>query len=315
MKTLIIKKLNKSIILAVLLALPAFAFAQIAFYHQEITPGGTIEAESTTTCLTDSIWDPISKTCKPTGPYPTPTGTPIEIPIRYTDDISKYKDSNVNSVRFNLKVGEKVVFREILGMTLVLNRLDLAQNVYGSKANVTVTVPGGCGPNADPRCLGFPGFEDTFDLILGIPKAIPGTGASLTFAQEISDKEAAFIITTPFSRPTPTPTRCPPGLTDAVWDPVTRTCKPAGPYPTSTPSKSPRPTPTHISVSPTTIKIDTVTEVREVEPGSYEIKGKQEGKLFFLIPVEIDVSYSLKDSTVTDVKMPWWNLLVQWFVW
>lgn len=198
------------------------------------------------------------------------------------------------NTKFNLKIGGKQFFSRYLGLTIILNSLD------ENTVNVSVSTIGGCGPNADPRCLGAPGFEGTFDLKLGEPKRIPGTGASLTFAQKISDDEAMFILVTleakstlPVPSPIPTPPRPTPSPTYT-------------PTPTHTPTHTPTP---HMSTI-SNIKLDFVTEVREVESGSYEIKGKQKGRFLFLFPIEIDVSYSLTDNAVTNVKRPWWSILV-----
>lgn len=283
------KILNKSIILAVLLAFPVLFSAQALSIWGSVESGGATKIEAGGEAVI------------------TPDGSPIEIPIRYTGDVNK--PSSANSIRFNLKVGEKtLVSKHLGGITITLNSL------IRDIVNITVIVRGGCGPNADPYCLGAPGSEETFNLKLGELKIIPGTGASLTFAQKLSDDEAMFILTTPISRPfptplpsdpptrTPTPTpNCP---TDGYWDPRSNTCRPTGPYPT------PTPTPTFILRPLIAPVIHKVIEVQQIESGSYQVKAKQKGRILFLVPVEINVSYSVEGSAVTSVKRPWWSFLV-----
>lgn len=255
------KTLNKSLFLVVLLVFPVVSFGQIIDNRWPIESGGRTKFEASGEGVV------------------IPDGSPTEVPIRYTGDVKKPQSDN--TIRFNLKVGEKtLVSKHLGGITITLN--SLARDI----ANINLVVRGGCGPVADDSCLGRPSSEETFDLKLGELKIIPGTGSSLTFAQKISDNEAMFILTTPISRPTPTPTHTP--------IPPTR--------PSPTPTLTPRPL-----KAP---KINEVTEIREVESGSYEIKAKQKGRILFLVPVEVNVSYSLKDSAVTKVKRPWWSFLV-----
>lgn len=311
------KTLNRSLFLVVLLVFPVVSFGQ------STNIGGSIESDGATKI---EAGGDISIT-------PDAEPVPTEIPIRYTGDINKPPSDN--SIRFNLKVGEKHFFSKYLGMTIVLNSLSRRT------ANVTVTTIGGCGPVADSRCLGHPGLEEAFDLKLGELKIIPGTGTSLTFAVKVSDNEAMFILTTPIRRPTPTP-NCP---TDSIWDSKTRTCKPTGPYPTPTPSITPKPgtiknfkdcvragypvgesypatcwTPDGKHFIEEIIekrdlprimpKIDTVIQVKEIDDSSYEIKGRQKGRILFLVPVEINISYSVEGSATTNVRRPWWGFLV-----
>lgn len=319
------KILNKSLFLLVLLVFPLVSFGQAT------NIGGSIESGSATKIEAGG------------EVVVTPDGSPMEIPIRYTGDVNKPPSAN-SSVRFSLKVGEKRLFSEYLGMTITLNSLSRY------KANMTITTIGGCGPNASPSCLGAPGFEETFNMKLGELKIIPGTGTSLTFAQKLSKNESIFILTTPTGRPLPTPTSTEPPTpsptpncpTDSLWDPRSNICRPTGPYPS--PSISPKPStiknfedcvragyPVGQSYPatcwtpdgrhfvekiveerdlPSTVsEIDVVTEVKEID-GSYEIKAKQKGRVLFLVPVEIDVSYSVEGSITTNIKRPWWSFLV-----
>ena len=57
--------------------------------------------------------------------------------------------------------------------------------------NVEISTPGGCGPNADPRCLGPPGFSNEFTIREG--ESIEVLGIKLTLRQVGKDKADFYI--------------------------------------------------------------------------------------------------------------------------
>ncbi len=121
-----------------------------------------------------------------------------------------YAESNVNQPStFNLKVGSSAYVSNYQNMKIVLNKTGMITPdtcktestapcpMYARQpvmsANITVSTEGGCGANADSRCLGAPAFSSTFDVELNAEaKAL----ALKIKAVEISNDGATFKVYT-----------------------------------------------------------------------------------------------------------------------
>ena len=73
---------------------------------------------------------------------------------------------------FTLNIGESFVVKDIINTTITLMSINSAQTQsYPTQEIKTVSIKvaneGGCGAGADPRCLGMPAFESTYNLKVG----------------------------------------------------------------------------------------------------------------------------------------------------
>lgn len=119
---------------------------------------------------------------------------------------------------------------------------------------VVVSIPGGCGPNADPRCLGPPSYSNEFTIREGESAAVLGVKLNLV---RVDDNKAGFGIEFP---PQKVPvcgnkicesgestvcSTCPRGAPEcAAPFCIPGTCPQDCPAPTLAPNPSPTPTPT-----------------------------------------------------------------------
>ncbi|TSC70769.1 MAG: hypothetical protein CEO12_145 [Parcubacteria group bacterium Gr01-1014_46] len=144
-----------------------------------------------------------------------------------------YADSSVNyPSTFSLKVGEKVTITNYQNMQIELLKVSssvgdcvpsmtpcpLGNPVNPSSGNrsvqVNISTAGGCGPNADPRCLGAPAYSQTFTISEGGSvnalalkvKVANITDTSATFSVSVAEADDSDGDDDTSGGPTPTPT-------------------------------------------------------------------------------------------------------------
>lgn len=117
-----------------------------------------------------------------------------------------------SSSTFTLKVGEKATVTDYQSMQIELVNIGSINTLSyppQTKDNVQIKVatPGGCGPNADPRCLGGPAYDNTFTVSEGSSV----TALALTIkVMSIASGSATFYtnIGSTVTPPTPPPSNC-----------------------------------------------------------------------------------------------------------
>jgi hypothetical protein len=262
---------------------------------------------------------------------------------------------------FKLKVGEDVTVSNYQNMKIVLNSVknDTGECEKGGTtpcplgnpvntanprkaATFTVSTEGGCGPDADSRCLGAPAYSQTFSVTEG--KTVSAQALKITVS-DISESSASFSVSmakveddgdddSTTIKPLPPVVRgsvgagvqgtitsferiivCPNGETGENCSVCARgECRPD-----SSNESVPRKLGEPISITNppvlelkddesfvSAVKVDS-TETPDV---AYEVKANRKARLFFLIPVNAEVTYSVSASGVTSVSSkPWWNFL------
>ncbi len=204
-----------------------------------------------------------------------------------------------------------------------------------------VTTPGGCGPDADSRCLGAPGFANTFTINEGDSEDVLGIEI---FVSNVTDNSATFRIAMKTNdsdddsddkviKPMPPVIKvtsvtgaqgtinrvdkiiiCPNGESDDNCSVCSKgECKPE-----TTPA-SPRKLGEPVSVTnPPVFELkgdETLVSAVKVEGNAsstagYEIKAKRKARLLFLFPVNPEIKYSVNASGTASVSArPWWNFL------
>ncbi len=262
---------------------------------------------------------------------------------------------------FKLKVGEDVTVSNYQNMKIVLNSVknDTGECEKGGTtpcplgnpvntanprkaATFTVSTEGGCGPDADSRCLGAPAYSQTFSVTEG--KTVSAQALKITVSG-ISESSASFSVSmakveddgdddSTTIKPLPPVVRgtinagvqgnidvfekiivCPNGETGTNCSICARgECRPDT-YKEGTPRKLGEPV--SVTNAPILELKDDESFVSAVKVDSddstnvaYEVKAKRKARLLFLIPVNPELTYSVSASgSATVSSKPWWNFL------
>ncbi|MBI2543359.1 MAG: hypothetical protein HYW24_04180 [Candidatus Aenigmarchaeota archaeon] len=94
---------------------------------------------------------------------------------------------------FSLNEGQTVTIKGYNNLEITLSQITLNE-LAPKSLKVVFSQEGGCGPNADPRCLGPPGYSKQFLLQEGKKAVIEDFGIELT-AVKIGNSYADFEIT------------------------------------------------------------------------------------------------------------------------
>lgn len=259
---------------------------------------------------------------------------------------------------FTLKVNEKATVTNVLDMQIKLVSVGMSSvtnwiNPPSTVAEINVSTSGGCGPNADPRCLGMPAFNQDYSLAKG------GSASALGLAIKLKDTssdsatiEISFSVsnTEPDSTVSITPdgtTTITPGVVggsepgysggsdgsgdsgvpvDPISPPGSIFCTqeakicPDGSYVSRTgPNCEFAACPGGSVLPPSTFSLPDGQEIVSTErieatpetSAYYEVKTKKKARLFFLIPVRPEITYSVNSETGASrvISRPWWNFL------
>ncbi len=224
-------------------------------------------------------------------------------------------DTSVQSpATFTLKVNEKATVTNVLDMQIKLQKIDTYlvgtaigfepgqpdPNTYGLQKSVEINVStvGGCGPIADPRCLGMPGFESTYTI--GESGSVSALGLNIKVTN-IGENNATFAIGLPDVTPSPAPV---PGVSNPGSSGNSGSV--------SGGSNDDLPIPLKFNLPKGQEVVS--TEKVEATPETfayYEIKTKKKARLFFIFPVYPEITYSVDAETGESkvIDRPWWNFL------
>lgn len=291
-----------------------------------------------------------------------------------------------------LKVAEKATVTNYQNIQIELTNIGSINTMsypIQTKKNVQVrvTMAGGCGPNADPRCLGGPSYENTFTITEGRSAVALALNIKVV---SISSDNAKFSISVGGTEEVPPPCILRPACLDAT--PRCLMAEPAGGWcehnvecvgsncgttvggsgpvgfsgsgssvvsggiiicpngvtgkncsfcseggcsaqGTSPENKQGKPgriegvPPAGIpgvggGISPTfalpqgqeLISVEKIkSKVSTSTPTHYEVKTKKKSRLFYILPVSAEVTYSVNSKTGvgTVTNRPWWDFLVR----
>ncbi|MBI5139520.1 hypothetical protein HZA26_02850 [Candidatus Nomurabacteria bacterium] len=263
---------------------------------------------------------------------------------------------------FTIKVGETYVVKNYLNMEIELEKI-ISTSVKNVEINVLI--PGGCGVNADPRCLGMPEFKQTYTVNEGGSVDALATKITVAYVGSIS---ATFTVGVPkvtdsYVYPSPSSCVTRPACLDStpkclmaepsqgwceestsggqtgVGSPISGTvtsggaiivcpngltgndcstcrdgeCSASGTLPVDKgPGTDDKLTPPVLNLP----KGQTVVSAEKVEASGeadayFEVKVEKKARLFFLFPVNPEITYSVDASTgVSEVKSrSWWSFL------
>ena len=115
---------------------------------------------------------------------------------------------------FTLNIGESFVVKDIINTTITLMSINSAQTQsYPTQEIKTVSIKvaneGGCGAGADPRCLGMPAFESTYNLKVGASIEVLALKITLNSLGSGSNN-ATFSVAKPDDVVPPPPVVCSP---------------------------------------------------------------------------------------------------------
>lgn len=248
---------------------------------------------------------------------------------------------------FSLKINGSATVANYQNMKIKLQKINsLTIQTYPEQirknVEISVTSPGGCGPNADPRCLGMPAFENSYTI--GERGSVTALALKIS-VNSISDDNVIFAISmpdvgTPPPNPAPTPIGvpgtiegkeaiivCPNGMTGNNCSICSEGgCSTPGTPPENRKDKPgivdgvpPRDLPGSIEGNPPTLSLPKGRDVVSVEkvetgegaPAHYEVRTKKKARILFIFPVSSKITYSVNPETGASavVSRPWWNFL------
>lgn len=278
-----------------------------------------------------------------------------------------FADSSVNyPSTFSLKVGEKVNIANYQNMQIEFLKVGIDNgecnksstpcplgnpvntsdpSTWKKNVEIRVSTAGGCGPNADSRCLGAPAYSETLTikeggyanaLALKIKVSnIVENSATFSVSASVDDNTdddstikpippMPIIKVTSVSSGQGTVNRvdkiiiCPNGEAAENCSVCSNgDCRPET-VPAGTPRKLGEPIDT--SGSPvvrlksdetfvSAVKVESTDDETDAS-AAYEVKAKRKARLFFLFPVNPEITYTVTATGSTTVSSrPWWNFL------
>ena len=231
-------------------------------------------------------------------------------------------DTSVQSpATFTLKVDEKATVTNVLNMRIKLQKINTETvgtligyepgqpdpNTYGVQKSVEINVAtdGGCGPNADPRCLGMPAFQENYTLYENA--SITALALNIKVIN-ISNDSATFAIGLPDiipSNPAPVP-----GVSPA--NPVPIVVGIPGGVGDGSDSGVFIPSAFNLPKGQEVVSTEKI-EATPDTPAHFEVKAKKKVRLFFIFPVFLETIYSVNVETGESkvLKRSWWSFLAR----
>lgn len=228
--------------------------------------------------------------------------------------------------KYTLNVGQEVTLSSYNGTTLSLKSIEVSDaqsEIYPPQtrylATLNVHIDGGCGTNADPRCLGMPAFDQDFTIYQGQTitafgmklQATTITSGALTFvvsnASEGTYKAPLIVVGTVIKGEVIICTKdndencsiCSGDSCHAESSEGSTTIESNSGAKIVIPEKN--------------VEIQSVTSANSSATTSYyNVIGIKHAHFLFLIPVDAEVSYTINVQTgsTISVERPWWSFFL-----